>query len=172
MSSKRLIASLLVVFSPLLLAATCSTKVTGGGSLEGADGRATIALTANSCGDATKGQFQYVDQAAGVKMHGDVVAVQQCVAGLTDCQCQDLSFGFGLGANDSQVDASYRSTNPAAPGEGHVVACIRDNGQGANSVPDAASVHVLDGPFVGYAHDGVLKGNFQQHKCPGKTTGP
>ncbi len=163
-------------------AGPCPGRVTGGGILGGLNGRDTIAVTGDSCGATTKGEFEYVAHVSEVKMHGDVVGVTQCVATgvdqngnlITTCpQCQALSTllnpsgqTFGLGAADFEVDVSYRSTNPAFPGNGQALACVSDNGQGSKSTgPDVAFVQVVSGPFAGYTNFGDVQGNIQHHKC-------
>jgi hypothetical protein len=149
--------------------ASCAGKVTGGGSLIGANGRATIAVTATSCGGTTKGQFEYVDQANDVKLHGQVVGAGQCVEGYTSCECQALVPGFGLGFADYQVGGTYVSQN----GPGTFIACVSDNGEGSKkTAADRGSIHVLTGPYAGYNNAGVIQGNIQQHKCPGNTPQP
>lgn len=176
MSYRRFIPGLLLVLSPLLIATTCPSKVTGGGSIDGNAGRATIAFNGDSCGATPKGELQYVDHDSGVKFHGTVTDVNQCgvqADGSSNCVCHDLNPAFGLGASDIEIDGFYRSTNPSTEGGGSFVACVSDNGEGSKkSAADAALIYVVDGPYAGYTNSGTVQGNVQMHKCPGKTTGP
>src|SRR5579884_225440 len=148
----------------------CPTKVTGGGMMDGASGRDTITVNADSCGDTVSGEFEYVAHESLVKMHGQPIQATQCVVTgvdangnpITTCpQCQMfvglVSPGtlFGGGAADSQFIVDYRSTNPALPGTGQALACVSDNGQGGGS-RDTAYVQVLSGPFAGYTNFGSV----------------
>lgn len=172
MNISQLGRGLLVVCSVLLVAG-CAGKVTGGGSLIGSAGRGTVAVNADSCGDAPKGQFQYVDDDANVRLHGTVVGAGQCVAGLTTCDCQALVPGFGLGSADYEIVADYRSADLHNAGSGQVIACVSDNGEGSKATGiDNASIHVISGPFAGYNNVGIVRGNVQQHECTGKTVAP
>lgn len=159
-------------------AGPCPSKVTGGGMLAG---RATIAFKGDSCGNTTKGEFEYVAHEGVVKMHGELVELTQCFAIGTDesgnlittCpQCQALRALLNPppqppGIADFQFLVSYRSTNPSFAGNGQALVCVSDNGEGSNaSGSDAAFIQVLTGPFAGYTNFGAVQGNIAQHKCP------
>jgi len=156
-------------------ASQCPTRVTGGGTL---NGDATIAFTANSCSDPAKGEFEYVSRTTPVKFHGDVDQVNQCAVLVDDstgeivstcARCEALRTlvdpsgpVFGTGTNDSEIDISYRSS----AGNGQAIACVSNNGHGA----DSASIQALTGPYAGYVNSGAVQGNIQQHDC-GKKSG-
>jgi hypothetical protein len=173
MRMERVTAAVAVVLFGFSLSG-CN-KVTGGGTLEGFSGRATVAFNADGCGDVAKGEFEFVDHNAVVKMHGDVVAATQCVLPGQCAPCEALRSSINPsetpGTADYQIIATYRSTNPSFPGNGDVLACVSDNGEGSNAiVADVAYIQVQSGPFAGYTNYGMIQGNIQQHKCPKGST--
>lgn len=151
-----------------LLVASCD-RATGGGKLEGVNGRASFGFTGDGC-DTTnfKGQFQYNDQDGGQKLHGDVVFARQCLVD-GDCPVCDplrIQLGFPLTLGDYEVTVDYRSTNNASPGTGTATVCFTDNGEGAKAVDsDSAIISISSGPYAGYLNHGSIQGNVQQHKC-------
>ena len=73
-------------------------------------------------------------------MNGTVVAVTPCNGSCQLLSCPDDSF---------EVEVEYRSTNPRYPGTGTALACVVDNGEGANAPADKAIIKVKDGPQGG-----------------------
>lgn len=143
-------------------------RVTGGGQLRGANGRATVAFTGNGCdSNKIKGQVQYRDHNSNVKFHGTVVTASHCVR-IGDCPtCDPLFIAFGYGftqESDFEIVANYRSTNPAVKGTGKVTFCVSDRGEGAGAT-DIGIVSVENGPFAGYQNHGPVQGNVQEHEC-------
>ena len=151
-----------------LLAGACD-RATGGGRLDGVNGRASFGFNGDGC-DTTnfKGQVQYQDHDGGQKLHGDVTFARQCLVG-GDCPVCDplrISLGFPLTLGDYEVTIDYKSTNPAFPGSGTATVCFTDNGEGVNSTgSDTAIIQVHSGPYAGYLNYGSIRGNVQQHKC-------
>ena len=93
-------------------------------------------------------------------MNGTVVAVTPCNGSCQLLSCPDDSF---------EVEVEYRSTNPRYPGTGTALACVVDNGEGANAPADKAIIKVKDGPqggpYAGYSNEGPVQGNVQFHTC-------
>ena len=151
-----------------LLVSACD-RATGGGKLDGVNGRASFGFNGDGC-DTTnfKGQVQYNDQDGGQKLHGDVVYARQCLVG-GDCPVCDplrITLGFPLTLGDYEITVDYRSTNPAISGGGTATVCLTDNGEGAKAVDsDSAIIQVQSGPYAGYLNYGSISGNVQQHKC-------
>lgn len=157
-----------LILATLVLSSACD-RATGGGRLDGANGRASFGFNGDGC-DAPdfKGQVQYNDQNGGQKFHGDVVYARQCLVD-GDCPVCDplrITLGFPLTLGDYEVGVSYESTNPAVPGNGLATVCVTDNGEGVNSTgSDTAIIQVQGGPYAGYLNYGSIRGNIQQHKC-------
>jgi hypothetical protein len=118
-------------FVAVVLANACD-RVTGGGRLDGANGKATFGFTADGCAiPEFKGEFQYVDNDRGVKFHGDIIYARQCIVA-EDCPACDLmriQLGFPLTFGDYEIQVAYRSQD----GDGTARACFTDNGEGANA---------------------------------------
>ena len=152
-----------------LLASACD-RATGGGRLDGVNGRASFGFNGDGCDfpNSFKGNFQYNDHDGGQKFSGDVTYARQCLVG-GDCPVCDplrISLGFPLTLGDYEVAVNYRSTNPAVSGGGTAVLCVTVNGEGANAVAaDNAIVQVQSGPYAPYLNFGSIRGNVQQHKC-------
>src|SRR5215813_1185887 len=151
-----------------LLVTSCD-RATGGGKLNGVNGRASFGFNGDGCDTANfKGQVQYNDQDGGQKLHGDVVYARQCLVD-GDCPVCDplrIQLGFPLTLGDYEITVDYRSTNPALDGSGTATVCLTDNGEGANAVDsDSAIIQVQSGPYAGYLNYGSIRGNVQQHKC-------
>jgi hypothetical protein len=159
------------------LATGCANpgKATGGGSLVDGNGNkiASIGFNVDTCsgglGNPT-GRFNYVDMGLGVKMKGDVFAAAHCVSPedwegqwiALDCLvCSSL-----LGLDSHLFYVNYHSTSPVYPGQGELVVCARDGGEGAGS-GNTLFVSVSSGPFESYQRLGTLKGNIQSHTCDG-----
>ena len=163
-----------MLFFCLLVTALLITgcdRVTGGGRLEGVNGRASFGFNADGCGIPDfKGQLQFNDHDGGQKFHGNVAFARQCVVD-GDCPVCDplrISLGFPLTTGDYEVTINYDSTNPAQPGSGLATVCLTDNGEGANAVDsDNAIIQIQSGPYAPYLNFGPLRGNVQQHKCSG-----
>src|SRR5215813_9264726 len=159
---------LFVVALTALLVTSCD-RATGGGRLDGANGRASFGFNGDGC-DTTnfKGQVQYQDQDGGQKFHGSVSYARQCLAG-GDCPVCDplrITLGFPLTLGDYEIAVDYRSTNPDFPGSGTATLCVTDNGEGANAVAsDSAIIQISSGPYAPYLNYGSIRGNVQQHKC-------
>lgn len=151
-----------------LLLSSCD-RATGGGRLEGVNGRASFGFTGDGCDfPVFKGQVQYNDHDGGQKFNGNVNYARQCLVG-GDCPVCDplrISLGFPLTLGDYEVGVDYQSTNPAVPGSGTAILCFTDNGEGANAVAsDNAIIQVQSGPYAPYLNYGDIRGNVQQHKC-------
>jgi len=151
-----------------LLVGACD-RATGGGRLEGVNGRASFGFTGFGCGGTDfKGQLQYQDHDGGQKFNGDVTFARQCLVD-GDCPVCDplrIQLGFPLTLGDYEVTIDYKSTNPAFPGNGIATACFTDNGEGAKAIDsDTAIIQVQSGPFAPYLNHGSIRGNVQQHKC-------
>lgn len=157
-----------LVLALLLISVGCD-RVTGGGRLDGVNGRASFGFNGDGCGGTDfKGQLQYQDHDGGQKLHGDVVFARQCVVD-GDCPVCDplrIQLGFPLTTGDYEVTVDYDSTNPAIPGSGTATVCLTDNGEGAKAVDaDSAIIQIQSGPYAPYLNFGSLRGNVQQHKC-------
>ena len=152
-----------------LLASGCD-RATGGGRLEGANGRASFGFNGDGCDFPTsfKGELQYQDHNGGQKLHGEVTFARQCLVE-GDCPVCDplrIQLGFPLTLGDYEVSIDYDSTNPASPGSGTGTFCVTDNGEGAKAVDsDSAIIQLHSGPYAGYLNFGSIRGNVQQHKC-------
>ena len=162
-------AALFCVVVVAVLSGACD-RATGGGRLDGANGRASFGFNANGCNIADfSGQVQYNDHDSGAKFNGDVVYARQCIVA-EDCPVCDplrISLGFPLTTGDYEVEVAYRSTNPAQPGQGTARFCFTDGGEGSKAtVSDNAIVSVESGPYTGYLNYGTIRGNVQQHGCP------
>jgi hypothetical protein len=150
-------------------------KVTGGGWIPSASGeageKANFGFNAEECTpDEVKGHFNYHDKALEVKMNGPVIDAGECVEPFSNpnlslsCLFCTLTFP-GLPAYG--IEVAYRSTNPALPGTGNAIACVTDNGEGANATSaDLGRIFVLSGPYAGYQNAGPVQGNIQAHRCP------
>lgn len=134
-----------------LMAAGCTSKVTGAGSLRGLGGdRAIFTASFDSCKgiDHAQGGFLYKDKNNDVSVKGDLVAI------------------------------SYPH-NSKQPGSGVAILCIRDGGEGKKA--DSADFVAIglwrnldgfpgSGPF--HANAGTLQGNMQSHDCSSATPLP
>lgn len=169
MKASRVFFCLLLTTLVALASGACD-RSTGGGRLDGANGRASFGFTADGCDfpDSFKGNVQYQDHDGGQKFNGDVVYARQCLVG-GDCPVCDplrITLGFPLTLGDYEVGINYRSTNPNFPGDGTAVLCVTDNGEGVNSTgSDTAIVQIQSGPYAPYLNYGSIRGNVQQHKC-------
>ncbi len=143
-------------------------RVTGGGWLPSASGvlgqKANFGFNAAQCtAGVFAGHFNYHDKGAplfqpgGVKMNGSVVGAKLCTAG--------PSCASGCPDGSIEVEVHYRSTNPRLPGEGTALACVDDNGEGANAAADTGRIKVTTGPFGNYVNEGPVQGNIQDHTC-------
>lgn len=116
----------------------------------------------------------------GVKMNGMVTEALLCVPNLenydeTACwECNKLLGGTNENGGDyfvlgwTAVKAHYVSTNPRARGDGELIACVKDNGEGSKAdAEDQILIKALSGPFKGYMNEDDLSGgNIQQEECP------
>lgn len=181
----------LTIPAVLFVAATASLngcakldgKVTVGGTLnsQGGAGKAVLTAHASRCDDVVKGQANYQDQTAidwqnvgGVAFKADVYDAGFCSDepvspdGTEDttkhCR-QDVCTG-GM----YQVDFTYKSTNPTAPGEGAGFVCMIDTGNGVSSGFGATgllkTMEIESGPYQGYRNAGTMSGNVQVSTCP------
>ena len=142
MKSRNLAIIFCVAVACLLTLSGC--KVTGGGWLASAsEGKANFGFVLQDC-DEAKGQFTYIDMAAGVKVKGELISF----------------------IGDHLASVSYRSTNPQDPGEGIAEVYFADTGEG-NDDHGFLQIAVLTGPFQGYFNAGLIDGgNIQEHECP------
>jgi hypothetical protein len=156
---------------------------------------ANFGFWGDSCGDTTVGNFNYHDKSAGLdydsglkggglKMLGPVDLVCDCMqaadeggeecAGLPGtglcalCQAVAGTLGWvGTEGYVTAIRADYFSTNPKIVGQGEVLACVVDNGEGAVAdADDRLAVKVLSGPYEGYINGGEVSGNIQAYPCP------
>ncbi len=160
------------------------TQVSGGGWIpsvvEGE--KANFGFWGDSCYEGVQGNFNYHDMNAvegGVKMNGWVTEAADCavVDGNLDAKplclvCKAIAGEAGLrvaedGSGLAALAADYRSTNPKIKGEGKLIACMADNGEGSKAIADdMIAVKVTKGPFKGYFNKGYVQGNIQQWSCP------
>ena len=151
-------------------------KVTGGGTIPSTSGvsgnKANLGFIGDGCDpDNVAGSFNYHDknapgfQPGGVKVLGAVVEAGECALPNGDTTGNQACGLCGDSATHG-ITALYRSTNPKQPGTGTVIACLTDNGEGANAgAPDAGIIEVLSGPFAAYFNAGAVQGNVQVHSC-------
>ena len=147
-------------------------KVTGGGFMDGAGGgKANLGFNATQCelvGEST-GRVNYHDKSAGVKVNGSVLDAGFCSPDTAVVQftpqgavIEICSFCF---PNEYEVFFSYESTNPAVPGGGEGLICLRDDGEGQGDL-DNAFVFLYSGVYGGYFNgDTGWQGNIQGHDC-------
>jgi hypothetical protein len=87
----------------------------------------------------------------------------QCKAITAEASLTVAEDGSGLAA----LAADYWPTNPKNKGDGKLIACMDDNGEGAKAIADdVIAVKVTKGPFKGYFNKGPVQGNIQQSSCP------
>lgn len=147
-------------------------KVTGGGFMDGSKGgKANLGFNATQCelvGEST-GRVNYHDKSAGVKVNGSVLDAGFCSPDSAVLQftpngilIELCSFCF---PNEYEVFFDYTSTNPAVPGGGQGLVCLRDDGEGGGDL-DNAFVFLYSGAYAGYFNgDTGWQGNIQGHEC-------
>ncbi|WP_428265000.1 hypothetical protein [Haliangium sp.] len=138
-----------------LVACEIPSKATGGGSIDGYAGSASFGFNADSCDGDVKGRFQYNDHDADVKFNGDVDGAGEC---------DILGCGTFCLGGETRIGGTYESTNPFAPGSGTFEACVLDIGEGSG-LHGNAFLYVFSGPYAGYATEGLVSGNVQEHGC-------
>lgn len=184
---KRVLTAVSAAVMAAMLTGCGFTQVSGGGWIpsvvEGE--KANFGFWGDTCYGPVQGNFNYHDMNApvgesiGVKMNGWVTEAADCgVAGLNlDAvglckECRAIATGAGLtvaedGSGLAALAADYRSTNPKIKGEGKLIACMADNGEGSKAIADdVIAVKVTKGPFKGYFNKGPVQGNIQQSSCP------
>jgi len=181
---KRVLTAVSAAVAAAMLSGCGFTQVSGGGWIpsvvEGE--KANFGFWGDSCYEGVQGNFNYHDMNAvegGVKMNGWVTEAADCaVPGLNVdamglCEkCRDIVQQAGLsvpedGSGLAVLAADYRSTNPQNKGEGKLIACMADNGEGSKAIADdMIAVKVTKGPFKGYFNKGYVQGNIQQWSCP------
>jgi hypothetical protein len=75
---------------------------------------------------------------------------------------------LGLAKPMAAIQGDYYSTNPKYEDEGTVYACVVDNGEGSNALPDRLYVWLESddtGPYDGYSNSGEVSGNIQTYPC-------
>lgn len=139
-------------------------KVTGGGFMDGAaGGRANLGFNADQCDEsvAATGHVNFHDKSVGVKANGGVLDAGFCSPVLLSSN-EQCSFCFD---GEYEVFFAYDSTNPANPGGGEGLACLRDDGEGGGDL-DNAFVYLYSGVYAGYFNgDTGWQGNIQGHDC-------
>jgi len=169
------LGAVIVVSATLAIGCGVPGKVTGGGSIQSADGvsgdKADFGFNGQQCDTSrpAKGQLEYHDRnytafsPSGVKLHADLTSTEQCVPlGEGNFSPNCLTCGSGAYA----LGLTYRSTNPDLPGTGDGVACVVDQGQGANAPEDYAAIVLFSGPYSGYVNGyHPVQGNVQSHTC-------
>jgi hypothetical protein len=155
--------------------------------------KANFGFNARSCEEGvTTGNFNYHDKSAGLdydsglkggglKMFGDVQLACDCMQEGDEGDCKGTGTGLCaackvvalfLGWDQTEgyitaIDAHYWSTNPKIEGEGDLIACVVDNGEGGKAEEDdQIAVKVLSGPYAGYINGGSVSGNVQAYPCP------
>ena|ERR687890_369099 len=164
----RRILVLLAMVTVGLLVAGCNA--TGGGyipSATDAEGTATFAFS-GKCqnkklpnGEVAaniKGQIQYYDHPADVKIHAEVTRITVITGSATPCEDQDDTDG-----DTDVLTGSYRV--PGGPKEvaGDVRLEVTDGGEpGING--DQVTISLEGGPYNGYTNSGFVQGgNVQVH---------
>ena len=124
-------------------------NLTGGGTIDGANGQANFGFSANTCSPSGKvqGKFTYVDQASDVKFNGEVENAVLCLSGTCNV----------CGAGEYQISLTYKSTNPKLYGQGGAVVCLSED--------ENIALQIINGPFSNYTRNGQFQGNVQSHKC-------
>jgi hypothetical protein len=139
-------------------------KVTGGGFMDGAaGGRANLGFNADQCDDtvAATGHVNFHDKSVGVKANGSVLDAGFC-SPVEFSSNEECSFCFD---GEYEVFFAYDSKNPANPGGGEGLACLRDDGEGGGDL-DNAFVYLYSGVYAGYFNgDTGWQGNIQGHDC-------
>jgi hypothetical protein len=157
-SALRLVA----FFGAIMLVASGCHRMTGGGWIESAvpgkkahfGFQVRCIETENEDGTTTAafhvGQLQYVDAAAGVRLHGDA-EVNAVVTG-PDVTCEDPGVPFD---GSFEILGTYRPQPRGATGDFLVV--ITDAGEpGRND--DTFSIELTGGTYDGYTNSGTLGG--------------
>lgn len=179
MNAIKLITLSLASCTFILSGCAIDGKVTGGGTMASISGtgKAVLAFNANSCGGSVSGQFNfhdknYTEYPRGVKMHGDIVGADRCVAEETAGSRENAACETSFDENPPGcmggyvVTVKYRSTNSKARGAGRATVCVIDHGRGARtSGMDEVWLRVNSGPYAGYFNKGKIKGNIQSHEC-------
>lgn len=175
-NDNRVLGALIVVSAALAIGCGVPGKVTGGGSIQSADGvsgdKAHFGFNGNQCDMSrpAKGEIEYHDASftafnpKGVKLHGDMTSSELCVPlGEGNYSPNCLTCGspgvYALGF-------TYQSTNPDVPGTGDGVACMVEAGPASGASQDYAAIVLFSGPFSGYINGYYpVQGNVQNHTC-------
>jgi hypothetical protein len=75
---------------------------------------------------------------------------------------------LGSASPMAAIKGDYYSTNPKYEDEGDVYACVVDNGEGSNALPDKLYIWLESedtGPYDGYQNSGDVSGNIQTYPC-------
>jgi len=181
---KRVLALICVgAVAALLSGCGKPVMVNGGGWIASVDpdahnGKANFGFWGDSCDGSVQGNFNYLDKGVGVKMNGWVTEAEECFWGgppssssklCALCQIKAELLHFRKGDAEGPlmaVAANYRSTNPKKRGEGELIACATDNGEGQAAPDDLMLVYVESGPFENYLNWGEVQGNIQYASCP------
>lgn len=152
-----------------------------------------------------KGSFTYHDKSAiaynpnlkgnGLQMTGPVLLVSDCS---NPGSVEEDAFCHGVWQGESNPEIEYllqncpllggasnapvkffagwyTSTNTRYPGDGLVLGCVQDNGQGRKAtfkdqavilVPGDAYTFGGNGPYQGYINQGSVQGNVSTYTCP------
>jgi hypothetical protein len=164
---RRTILLLATIALTIVVLAGCG-KASGGGyiptAVEGVEGKATFAFNAK-CTNTTlesgevvgvvKGQLQYNDQPADVKIHADLAnAFPDLFGSSTPCEFFDDLF------SDEQTDVfrgTYRVPGEPKEAVGNVTLSVRDAGEpGING--DQVAIFLDGGPHGGYTNTGTVQG--------------
>jgi hypothetical protein len=172
--NNKLLVGVIVLTMGTLFSCANPGKVTGGGQLIDyyGDRVANFGFNGDTCdGDLNnpKGHFNYIDQTHNVKMNGPLISHGTCVSP-DQWQGEWYSTYCDLCQNyfEPPVDlffADYRSTNPQMRGDGEVMVCAKDNGEGQAATSDQIHIEVFSGPFAYYNQTGFVKGNIKAHSC-------
>ncbi len=160
-------ASAIAVCTLIVSGCIAEGKVTGGGWILGSDGirKANYGFNSSSCDGEVKGNFNYHDKAAGIKINGAVTATGQCVNS-TDATDTNTNCSNTCSVGEYVVEFDYESKSQSSPGNGSGVACLTDGGNGNSA--DSVVVFLGSGPFAGYINSqDVSGGNIKAHNCPG-----
>ena len=144
-------------------------KVTGGGSIESSSGsgKANYGFNGSDCDGNLKGNFNYHDRAASVKIKGELSNAGLCTdteqAGVT--VRNDNCYNY-CSDGDYILEFDYNSRAQFVSGEGTGIACLTDGGEGKGA-SDKIGVHIITGPSAGYVNiQEASRGNIQGHACP------
>src|SRR5262249_48054768 len=133
--------------------AACDAQ--GGGFLDSAadnGAKASFGFTVR-CDPTThqlSGQFQYVDKAAGLSIHGTISSAPFCNP---DATPNPLTFGGTYTTQGRQGAACSGSS-----GSGGFTATVFHAGSGAPPKGDTLSMSLTSGPCTGYANSGPVQG--------------